>query len=65
MVEEQCQQQLLFESLDIGAAVYPWEKKEVISPMLTKEGRGKEAGEEKKKLILQPIPIILNPSANA
>ena len=65
MVEEQCQQQLLFESLDIGAAVCPWEKKEVISPMLTKEGRGKEAGEEKKKLILQPIPIKLNHSANA
>ena len=27
MVEEQCQQQLLFESSDIGAVIYPWEKK--------------------------------------
>ena len=65
MVEEQCQQQLLFESLDIGDAVYPWEKKEVISQMLTEEGNGKEAGEEPKRLILQPIPIKLNPSATA
>ena len=29
------------------------------------EGSGKEAGEEPKKLILQPIPIKLNPSATA
>ena len=28
-------------------------------------GRGKEVGEEPQKLILQPIPIILNPSATA
>ena len=33
--------------------------------MLTEEGSGKEAGEEPKKLILQPIPIKLNPSATA
>ena len=37
MVEEQCQQQLLLESSDIGAAVYPWEKKEAIPMMLTEE----------------------------
>ena len=37
MVEEQCQQQLLLESSDIGAVVYPWEKKEAISPLLTEE----------------------------
>ena len=42
MVEEQCLQQLQkglienFESSDIGAAVYPWEKKEAISHLLTK-----------------------------
>ena len=65
MVEEQCQQQLLFESSYIDVAVYPWEKKEVISPMLTEEGSGKEAREEQKKLILQPIPIKLNPSTTA
>ena len=28
-------------------------------------GRGKEAGEEPQKLILQPIPINLDPSATA
>ena len=65
MVEEQCQQQLLFESSDIDAVVCPWEKKKVISLMLTEEGSGKEAGEEPKKLIHQPIPIKLNPSATA
>ena len=37
MVEEQCQQQLLLESSDICAVVYPWEKKEAISPLLTEE----------------------------
>ena len=43
MVEEWCLQQLQeylvenFESSDIGAAVCPWEKKEAISPFLTKE----------------------------
>ena len=62
MVEEQCQQQPLLESLDIGATVCPWEKN---SPMLTEEGGGKEAEEEPKKLILQPIPINLNPSATS
>ena len=37
MVEEQCQQQLLLESSNIGAAVYPWEEKKAISPLLTEE----------------------------
>ena len=37
MVEEQCQQQLLLESSDIGAVVYPWEKKEAISSLQTEE----------------------------
>ena len=62
MVEEQCQQQLLLESSDIGATVCPWENN---SPMLTEEGSGKEAGEEPQKLILQPIPIDLDPSVTA
>ena len=35
-VEEQCQQQLLLESSDIGVDVYPWEKKEAI-PLLLNE----------------------------
>ena len=30
MVEEQCQQQLLLESSDIGATVYPWEKNSLM-----------------------------------
>ena len=62
MVEEQCQQQLLLESSDIGAIVCPWEKN---SPMLTELGSGKEVGEEPQKLILQPIPIDLDPSVTA
>ena len=37
MVEEQCQQQLLLESSDIGASVYPWKKKEAIPLLLTEE----------------------------
>ena len=49
MVEEQCQQQLLLESSDIGATVCSWEKN---SPMLTEEGSGKEVREEPQKLIL-------------
>ena len=77
-MEKHCKQQLqeemienfdeysewLSESSIIGVVVYPWEKKEVISLMLI-EGSGKVAGEEPKKLILQPIPIKLNPSATA
>ena len=44
MVEEQCLQQLQeglienFESSNTGVVVYPWEKKEETSPMLTEEG---------------------------
>ena len=50
MVEEQCQQQLLLESSNIGATICPWEKN---SPILTEEGSGKEVEEEPQKLILQ------------
>ena len=71
MVEEHCQQQLqeglieklaeysegLSESLDIGAAVYPWEKKEAISPLLTEEGSGNEVVEEPQRPILKPLPL--------
>ena len=39
------------------------QQNEAISPLLTEEGSGKEAGEETQKLILQPIPINLEPSA--
>ena len=41
----------------------PWRGEEEILPLLTEEGSGKEAGEEPNKLIPQPIPIKLNPSA--
>ena len=61
-VEEQCQQRLLFNSSDIGVAVCPWEKKEVISLMLIEEGSGKEAGEEPQKPTTQatnsPLPRL-------
>ena len=46
MVDEQCQQQGSSESLGICAAVYPWEKKEEILPLLSKEGSGKGAVED-------------------
>ena len=76
MVEEQCQQQLheglieniarysegSSESSAISAIICPWENN---SPMLTNGGSGKEVGEEPQKLILQPIPINLDPSATA
>ena len=56
MVEEQCQQQLLLESSDIGAVVYPWEKKEAVPLLLTEEGSGKETVEEPQELVLNPFP---------
>ena len=45
--------------------VFPWEKKEEIPSLLTKEGNGKEAVEEPKKHVLKPFPTELNPTANA
>ena len=38
---------------------------EAIPPLLTKEGSGKETVEGTQELILQPIPINLDPSAIA
>ena len=65
MVEEQCQQQGLFESSYTCAVVCPWEKEGEITALLTEEGNGKEEGEEPQKLILHLNPINLDPSANA
>ena len=69
MVEEQCQQQLLLESSDIGAAVYPWEKKEVVPTLLTEEGSEKETMEEPQKSTAQPknspLPVHIRPSLAA
>ena len=70
MMEEHCQQQLqeglienfaeysemLSKSSDIGVVVCPWEKKEAISSLLTKESSGKEVVEEPQKPILKPLP---------
>ena len=78
-VEEHCKQQLqeelietvaefsegLSEFSDICAGFCPSRKDEVISPLLTEEGNGKEVVEEPQKLILIPFPTKLNPSATA
>ena len=55
IVDEQCQQQGSSESLGICAAVYPWEKKEEILPLLSKEGSGKGAVEDHQEHNL-PFP---------
>ena len=55
MVDEQCQQQGSSESIGICAAVYPWEKKEEILPLLSKEGSGKGAVEDHQEHNL-PLP---------
>ena len=65
MVEEQCQQQLLLESSDIGVVVYPWEKKEAISPLLTKEAVEEH---QQHNLPLPPIDsvyILPTPAAHS
>ena len=78
-MEEHCKKQLqeevietftgfyegLSESSNICAAFCPSRKDEVISPLMTEEGSGKEAVEEPPKLILKPLPTKLNPSAIA
>ena len=89
MVEEQCQQQLqegmienfaeyskgLSESSDICAVVCLSRKDEAISPLLTEESSGKEAGEEPQKPTTQatnsPLPrpdlvhILPTPAAHS
>ena len=55
MVDEQYQQQGSSESLGICAAVYPWEKKEEILPLLSKEGSGKGVMEDHQEHNL-PLP---------
>ena len=79
MAEEQCEQQPhqeliedfieisegLDESSDMCDVVFPRENQEEIIALLTEEGSGIEAGKEPQKLTLQPIPMKLNPTANA
>ena len=65
MVEEQCQQQGLFESSGIGAAICLWEKKEATSPLLTEKSSGQETVEGTQEPIIQPNPIDLDPNATA
>ena len=52
MVEEQCQQQGLFESSYNCAVVCPWEKKEEILPLLSKEDSGEGAVEGHQVLVI-------------
>ena len=79
MAEEQCEQQPhqeliedfieisegLDESSDMCDVVFPRENQEEIIAVLIEEGSGIEAGKEPQKLTLQPIPMKLNPTANA
>ena len=55
----------LDESSDMCDVVFPRENQEEIIAVLTEEGSGIEAGKEPQKLTLQPIPMKLNPTANA
>ena len=61
-VGEQCQQHLLLEPSDIGAAVCPWENH---TALLSEEINGKEPGEVPKKNVIQPNPIDLDTTATA
>ena len=79
MAEDQCEQQPhheliedfielpegLDESSDMCDVVFPRENQEEIIAVLTEEGSGLEAEKEPQKLTLQPIPMKLNPTANA
>ena len=65
MVEEQCQQQLLLESSDIGAVVYPWEKKEAIPLLVTEEAVEEH---QENNLLLPPtdsVYILPTPAAQS
>ena len=69
MVEEPCLQQpqeILVENFEpsVGAAICLWEDKEATFP-LTERSSGHETVERTQKLIIQPNPIELNPSATA
>ena len=79
MEKEQCQQQShqeliedfielsegLSESSYMCDVVFPRENQEEIIALLTKEGSGKEEGEEPQEPIIQPNPIGLDPNATA
>ena len=79
MAEEQCEQQPheeliedfielsegLAESLDMCDVVFPRENQEEIIALLTEEGNETKAVEVPKKIVLQPIPTELNPTATA
>ena len=69
-MEEQCQQQGLSESSYNCAAVCPWEKKEEILPLLSKEDNGEGAveGHQEHKLPLPPsdsMYILPSPAAQS
>ena len=60
IVEEQCQQQLLLESSDIGVAVYPWEKKEAVPLLLIEEAVEEH---QENNLPLPPTDSVHIPSS--
>ena len=74
-VQLQPQEELKMESVEApeelqdapesGVNFWPWIKEEQISALITEKGSGIEAGKEPQKLILQPIPLKLNPTATA
>ena len=68
MVEEQCQQQGLSESSYICVAVFPWEKREEILSLFSKEDCGEGAVEEHQEHnlhlpSLDPEPVYILPAA--
>ena len=71
-VQLQPQEELKVESLeapeelqDAPVNFWPWTNEEQIRTLITEESSGHETGEEPQEPIYQPIPMKLNPSANA
>ena len=50
---------------DAPVTFWPWKQEEHINALITEEGSGIARGKEPQKLILQPIPLKLNPTATA
>ena len=50
---------------DAPVTFWPWKQEEHINALITEEGSGIAGGKEPQKLILQPIPLKLNPTATA
>ena len=71
MVEEQCLQQVQeglvqnFESLDIGVAIHPWEKKEAISTLLTEEAVEKHQEHNLPRPPTDSVYILPSPASQS